>query len=204
MEVLPQLTLWGGQPPPPYPALHLHVDYTQTPSSPAPQCAATNPSSIWPLEDAVEFQGVAAELRSAAAGERERTARVHSWAGSGCGGASGRAAAGGGGDKHAHLKQPEVAHTAGLAALGGRLSRDVQQDAAHVYQQLMGLSFTEDELSGAGGRSPVGRFSRERGRADRVHEPACRTTPLAHLAHAPFITCAVPCLLPHILQRQRS
>ncbi|PRW20217.1 hypothetical protein C2E21_9130 [Chlorella sorokiniana] len=66
------------------------------------QCAATNPSSIWPLEDAVEFQGVAAELRSAAAG---------------------------------------------LAALGGRLSPDVQQDAAHVYQQLMGLSFTEDELS---------------------------------------------------------
>lgn len=38
---------------------------------------------------------------------------------------------------------------AGLAALGGRLSADVQQDAAHVYQQLMGLSFTEDELSGA-------------------------------------------------------
>ncbi|KAI7836011.1 hypothetical protein COHA_010095 [Chlorella ohadii] len=66
------------------------------------QCAATNPSSIWPLEDAVEFQGVAAELRSAAAG---------------------------------------------LAALGGRLTPDVQQDAAHVYQQLMGLSFTEDELS---------------------------------------------------------
>ncbi|KAL4451336.1 hypothetical protein ABPG77_009408 [Micractinium sp. CCAP 211/92] len=32
------------------------------------QCAGTQPSSIWPLEDAVEFQGVAAELRSAAAG----------------------------------------------------------------------------------------------------------------------------------------
>ena len=32
------------------------------------QCAGTTPSSIWPLEDAVEFQSVAAELRSAAAG----------------------------------------------------------------------------------------------------------------------------------------
>jgi hypothetical protein len=32
------------------------------------QCAGTAPSSIWPLEDAVEFQSVAAELRSAAAG----------------------------------------------------------------------------------------------------------------------------------------
>ncbi|KAL4420750.1 hypothetical protein ABPG75_010406 [Micractinium tetrahymenae] len=34
----------------------------------ATQCAGTRPSSIWPLEDAVEFQGVVAELRSAAAG----------------------------------------------------------------------------------------------------------------------------------------
>ncbi|PSC70659.1 hypothetical protein C2E20_5801 isoform B [Micractinium conductrix] len=32
------------------------------------QCAGTKPSSIWPLEDAVEFQAVAAELQSAAAG----------------------------------------------------------------------------------------------------------------------------------------
>lgn len=37
-------------------------------ATPHPQCAGTQPSSIWPLEDAVEFQGVAAELRSAAAG----------------------------------------------------------------------------------------------------------------------------------------
>jgi len=37
---------------------------------------------------------------------------------------------------------------AGLAALGGRLPQDVQQDASHVYRQFMGLSFTEDELSG--------------------------------------------------------
>lgn len=42
------------------------------------QCAGTQPSSIWPLEDAVEFQGVAAELRSAAAGE-PGVARLRCW-----------------------------------------------------------------------------------------------------------------------------
>ncbi|KAL4857570.1 hypothetical protein ACK3TF_002420 [Chlorella vulgaris] len=65
------------------------------------QCAATDPSSIWPLEDAVDFQSVAAEMRSAAGS---------------------------------------------LAALGERLPRDVRQDAAHFYRQLLNLNFTEEDL----------------------------------------------------------
>lgn len=57
----------------PTPPLVRHAMRARHDSSSLPmlraQCAATNPSSIWPLEDAVEFQGVAAELRSAAAGQ---------------------------------------------------------------------------------------------------------------------------------------
>ena len=48
----------------PTPPLVRHAMRARHDSSSLPmlraQCAATNPSSIWPLEDAVEFQGVAA------------------------------------------------------------------------------------------------------------------------------------------------
>lgn len=73
---------------------------------------------------------------------------------------------------------------AGLAALGGRLPQDVQQDAAHVFQQFLHLSFTQGELSGAAGAAVALRCWLS-------HQPACPARRSALLAPPP-LACLPP------------
>lgn len=81
--------------------------------------------------------------------------------------------------------------TTGLAALGGRLPRDVQQDAAHVYRELMALAFTEGELSGAWDGGMVWVAASWRPAYCPAPPPPLPPSALLHrLYHTPLPACA--------------
>eukprot|EP00887_Chlorella_sp_A99_P007340 scaffold2.g7340.t1 len=158
------------------------------------QCSRTAPGSVWPLEDAVEFQAAGQELLNATAGEAGAVGRRR-----GCAparGAAGRqprtrwAARGArrvGPRPRAPPSPPcrltrpprlcaRRSRAAGLQKLRAFLPEDICADLSHFLRQLDRLSFTEDELSETEEREMKHVQHGELPASPRAPPPAPRTT----------------------------